>query len=339
VANSKFQNVLSGKGSSSPPIWFMRQAGRYHAHYQNLRQQHGFKELCKQPELASEVALGPMMDFDFDVSILFSDILFPLEALGMGLEYAPGPTFDRKIDTHNLDELKEPDLAIQELSFQAEALKMTRQKLPENKSLIGFVGAPWTLFTYAVEGSHSGNMIESKAKLKLVAPLFERLLPLLERNIDMQLKAGAELVMLFDTSSGGLSPKVFEDIVMPGLDRLTSKFPGQLGYYSKGVGETQYRQVRALPFAGLGYDHRFEISDVLKSVEKGFVQGNFDQSMLFQSHEDFKVSLDEYLKPIQALSAEERKNWVCGLGHGVLPKTPEENVRYFVQHIRQVFGA
>lgn len=338
MANPKFQKVITGEGSDSPPIWFMRQAGRYHSHYQALRKKHGFKELCKNPMLAAEVALGPMLDFDFDVSILFSDILFPLEALGLGLEYAPGPTFDRKIDKSNIDQLSTPEEAIQQLSFQAEALKQTRHKLASNKSLIGFVGAPWTLFTYAVEGSHSGNMIVSKSSLELVGPIFERLVPLLKLNIEMQFEAGAELVMLFDTSSGGLSPALFEKIIMPALETLTSQFPGKLGYYSKGVGETQYAMARSLPFAGMGYDHRFELAEVLKSVSSSFVQGNFDQSMLFQGHEEFKASLDEYLKPILALSKDERKNWVCGLGHGVLPATPEQNVRYFVKHIREVFG-
>ena len=316
MANPKFQKVISGEGSESPPIWFMRQAGRYHSHYQALRKQHGFKELCKNPMLAAEVALGPMLDFDFDVSILFSDILFPLEALGMGLEYSPGPTFDRKINKSNIDDLTSPEEAITQLSFQAEALKQTRNKLAKNKSLIGFVGAPWTLFTYAVEGSHSGNMIESKSNLELVGPIFERLIPLLKLNIEMQLNAGAELVMVFDTSSGGLSPKLFEKIIMPALENLTSAFPGKLGYYSKGVGEAQYSLVRTLPFAGLGYDHRFELAEVLKSVDDSFVQGNFDQSMLFQEHEEFKSSMDEYLQPLLKLSlAMEIKPLGCNFFH------------------------
>jgi uroporphyrinogen decarboxylase len=339
MANEKFQNVLSGKGNACPPIWFMRQAGRYHSHYQALRKKHSFKELCKTPELAAEVAFGPVNDFDFDVSILFSDILFPLEALGLGLEYAPGPTFDRIVCHSNVDQLAEPEVAIKDLQFQAEAVKQTRARLPSHKSLIGFVGAPWTLFTYAVEGSHSGNMIVSKTSLDMVNPIFERLVPLLELNINMQLKAGAELVMLFDTSSGGLSLPLFEKIIMPSLERLTSKFPKQLGYYSKGVGSAQYDLVQTLPFAGCGYDHRFDLASVFRAGNKTqFVQGNFDQSLLFSDPESFEKHLDDYLKPIRQLDPDERKLWVSGLGHGVLPKTPEANVRRFVQRIREEFG-
>ena len=339
MANEKFQNVLSGKGNSCPPIWFMRQAGRYHSHYQALRKKHSFIELCKTPELAAEVAFGPIDDFDFDVSILFSDILFPLEALGLGLEYAPGPTFDRIVSHSNVDKLVEPDVAIKQLEFQAQALKQTRARLPDNKSLIGFVGAPWTLFTYAVEGSHSGNMIISKSALDMVNPIFERLVPLLELNIDMQLKAGAELVMLFDTSSGGLSVPIFESVIMPSLERLSNRFPKQLGYYSKGVGTAQCNLVKTLSFAGFGYDHRFDLKEVFEGNKAGqFIQGNFDQSLLFSDPESFEKHMDAYLKPIKSLAPEQRKLWVSGLGHGVLPKTPEVNVRRFVQRIREEFG-
>ena len=338
MANEKFQKALKGEEQSCPPVWFMRQAGRYHTHYQNLRTQHGFKELCKNPELAAEVAYGPMAEFDFDVSILFSDILFPLEALGMGLEYSPGPTFDRKITPENVAQLKSADEAIESLQFQAEALKMTRERLPENKSLIGFVGAPWTLFTYAVEGSHSGNMIESKTNLALIRPIFDKLIPLLKRNIQLQLDAGAELVMLFDTSSGNLSPSLFEQAVMPGLGEISSEFPGQLGYYSKGIGTAQLALLQKLSLAGLGYDHRFELAEILKGNEKGFVQGNFDQSLLFSDSADFDKAFDQYVRPIKALNSEQRRWWVSGLGHGVLPKTPEQNVKRFVQRIRDEFS-
>src|SRR6266542_7138749 len=99
VGNRRFQNALVRRGQATPPIWMMRQAGRYHSHYRALRQKYSFMDLCKQPELATEVALGPVLDFDFDAAILFSDLLFPLEALGMGLEYTDqGPQLEWKLD-------------------------------------------------------------------------------------------------------------------------------------------------------------------------------------------------------------------------------------------------
>jgi len=107
TGNIKFQNAIKKIPQDTPPIWFMRQAGRYHSHYQALRKQHSFEELCKAPELASEVAMGPIQDFDFDVAILFSDILFPLEALGMGLKYTEeGPRLSFQLDQYSVKKLK-----------------------------------------------------------------------------------------------------------------------------------------------------------------------------------------------------------------------------------------
>src|SRR6266571_5759543 len=107
VGNARFQNALARRPQSVPPIWLMRQAGRYHQHYQALRQKHSFMDLCKQPELAAEVALGPVLDFDFDAAILFSDLLFPLEALGMGLEYADnGPQLEWQLNEQMVSRLR-----------------------------------------------------------------------------------------------------------------------------------------------------------------------------------------------------------------------------------------
>ncbi|HWU43415.1 MAG TPA: uroporphyrinogen decarboxylase family protein, partial [Bdellovibrio sp.] len=135
--NKLFQNALHRTVQKTPPIWFMRQAGRYHQHYQNLRAKYSFMELCKKPELAAQVALGPVQEFDFDVSILFSDILFPLEALGMGLEYTDhGPHLGFRLTTETLSKLTDVEKAVEFMTFQKEAVKATREILPKNKSLI-----------------------------------------------------------------------------------------------------------------------------------------------------------------------------------------------------------
>ena len=102
IRNEKFRNAIKNIPQKVPPIWFMRQAGRYHSHYQNLRKKHSFVQLCKTPELAAEVAMGPINDFDYDVAILFSDILFPLESLGLKLDYAPGPVFNRFLNENDV---------------------------------------------------------------------------------------------------------------------------------------------------------------------------------------------------------------------------------------------
>jgi len=340
MSNEKFYNALNRIPQNCPPIWFMRQAGRYHKHYQNLRSKHSFIELCKNPKLAAEVALGPIEDFDFDVSIMFSDLLFPLEALGMGLEYSPGPKLNWHLNETNISKLLDPNLAAKDLEFQKEVLIETRRRLPAEKSLIGFVGGAWTLFTYAVEGGHNGNMIKSKSSLGLWGSFNEHLLPLLKQNIKWQLDGGAEIVIIFDTSAGTLSSDLFAELVVPTLQLLANEFPGKLGYYGKPLTTDHYALLQndKLFLAGMGFDHRFSMSSALQLNNKGFSQGNFDQSLLFLDHDNFAKTLAKYLQPLSELSPEKRKGWVCGLGHGVLPQTPEENVHYFVKTLRSMFS-
>ena len=140
IGNARFQNALARRAQSVPPIWLMRQAGRYHQHYQALRQKHSFMDLCKKAELAAEVALGPVQDFDFDAAILFSDLLFPLAALGMGLDYTDrGPQLEWKLNPETFSQLRAVEDAWPHLQFQGEAMRATRERLPNDRSLIGFV--------------------------------------------------------------------------------------------------------------------------------------------------------------------------------------------------------
>lgn len=337
--NAKFHNALKGVPQAVPPIWFMRQAGRYHSHYQNLRKSHSFMDLCKRPELAAEVALGPIEDFDYDVAILFSDLLFPLEALGMGLKYDPAPQLGFRLDGSSVKKLRSHAQALAELQFQKEALLATRKVLPKDKSLIGFVGGPWTLFSYAVEGEHKGNLINAKSSLPLYGEFCEHLLPLLESNIELQLAGGAEVVMLFDTAAGELSPLIFKQLVQGHLLHLARKFAGKLAYYSKGTTPAHLVELRKeTAFTGFGLDHRFDLPAELKNSAHGFIQGNFDQALLFSAPNEFEHRLHDYLNEYKQLSTIQRRHWVCGLGHGVLPATPEANVRTFIRTVREEFS-
>ncbi len=339
--NTKFQNAVHQRAQNCPPIWMMRQAGRYHRHYQNLRSKNSFMELCKNPELAAEVAFGPVEDFDFDLAILFSDLLFPLEALGMGLEYTDkGPQLGFSLREENIHRLVTVEEALPHLEFQKEAMKLTRSGLRKDKSLIGFVGGPWTLFVYACEGSHAGSLVYSKVHEKLYEQFCEKMVPLLKENIRLQFEGGAEVVMVLDTACGEVSPSTFQRLLQKHLLEICQAFPGKLGYYSKGSNLdffTDEKWKRA-SWGGQGYDHRVELKRVFHLKErKGLVQGNFDQSLLFYEPKDFERHLRNYLQPFADLDPETRRGWVCGLGHGILPKTPEQNVRRFVEIVREMF--
>ena len=336
IGNLHFQNALARIPQPTPPIWLMRQAGRYHRHYQNLRRQFSFMDLCKQPELAAHVALGPVLDFDFDAAILFSDLLFPLEALGMGLEYTEaGPQLGWKLTHESIGKMGSVEEAFEHLGFQGEAARATRQLLPKDKSLIGFVGGPWTLFVYAVEGTHK-HLEQAVKELTLFQKFCETMVPLLVQNIELQLQNGAEVVMVFDTAAGGLSPGVFQRAVVPQLEQLAGAFPSSLGYYSKGTtrAHLDHSLFTGGSFAGIGLDHHWDLRAALAMFQSGFVQGNFDQNLLRDSRPtELKQHLENFLDP---LLNHDRTGWICGLGHGVLPNTPEENVRLFVNTVREV---
>ena len=336
MANPAFQNALKKIPQKAPPIWFMRQAGRYHSHYQKLREKYTFVQLCKEPELAADTAMGPIKDFDFDVSILFSDLLFPLEALGMGLEYDPGPKLDWRLDPQNIIQLKPVSEALEELTFQKLAMQATRDRLPSHKSLIGFVGGPWTLYTYAVEGGHKGPLIQAKSHLPLFERFCQTIVPLLVGNIQLQLEGGAEAVMVLDTASGEVSPSVFHHWIAPQLDKIVASHKDRLIYYSKGTTEDHLAPIWSQgQWLGVGVDYRWDMARMMKIKNRGVVQGNLDPSQLLASFDLLKHELDNYLSPIKDLNVEQTSGWVCGLGHGVLPQTPEKHVHYVVHHIRE----
>jgi uroporphyrinogen decarboxylase len=342
-----FLRAVRGDMLAAPPIWLMRQAGRYHHHYQRLRAQHSFEDLCRSPELAAEVAMGPVADFDFDAAILFSDLLFPLEALGFGLSYAEGPpklspslTFDQ------LRNLRRQDEALVRLMFQRDALLATRARLPRDKGLIGFVGGPWTLFVYAVEGTHAGRLARAKSSLDLYRAFADQLTPLLLENIRLQFDGGADVVMVFDTAGGELGADVFTRVTAPDLTALARAFPGRLGYYAKGIrsqhisGRTHERHTSLgeAPWAGFGLDMQWDLTSALQHrAFEGFVQGNFDPQSLLLTGAPLEQALREYLRPLRDLEVSTRRGWICGLGHGVLPATPEESVRTFVTTVREAF--
>jgi len=341
AVGNRFQQALAGGETRVPPIWMMRQAGRYHRPYQALRRQHRFEDLCRVPELACEVAMGPVRDFDFDAAILFSDLLFPLEALGMALSYDDGPPkLDGPLTSDRIAAFRPLAEAASRLHFQAEAVAITRDVLPASKGLIGFVGGPWTLFVYAMEGSHAGAMKVAKSSWQLYREFAQVMTPFLRDAIGLQLAAGADVVMVLDTAAGELPPSYFSREVAPDLAALARAYPGRTGYYAKASHPALFAEpIAGAPWAGFGVDSRWDLATVLAAPSRrGFVQGNFDPAWLFLPEPDLAAALADFLAPVAALTPEQRRGWICGLGHGVLPATPESSVRTFVRTVREAFA-
>jgi len=335
----RFLRAVRGDAIAVPPIWMMRQAGRYHRPYQALRAKHSFETLCRDPDLSAEVAMGPVDEFDFDAAILFSDLLFPLEALGFGLSYVDGPPrLDGSLDEARIRRFRSPDDAIARLTFQRDAMRETRARLAPDKALIGFVGGPWTLFVYAVEGTHAGRLARAKASPALYRAFAERIVPLLIENIRLQFQGGADIVMVFDTAAGELAAADFASQTASDLDALAAAFPGRLGYYAKGADHDHFAAL-AGRWAGIGVDMRWPLAQTLAQPRpRRFVQGNFDPQSLSAATPDFLVALERYLATLRPLSPDSRRGWICGLGHGVLPGTPEAHVRQFVSAVREAFA-
>ncbi len=337
--NLLFQNAVQRKPNPVPPIWMMRQAGRYHSHYQGMKKHHSFQQLCLTPNLAAEVALGPINDFDFDVSILFSDILFPLMAMGVDLifEEFGGPKLQSPMSAAVLKNVPPMEQALEKLIFQKDAMSLTRKLLPKDKSLIGFIGGPWTLFTFATQGTHKNGIREAKMQAPaLWSPFEEAFLPLLAENIRLQIEGGAEVVMILDTAAGDLAFEELPEKVIRPLQLLVAAHPGQLGYYAKGLSSEGLELVQTMVpgLMGQGIDHRLHLRQELNDAP-GFIQGNFDPELLLLPSEPFNHALVRWWKSLNMQRQSELTGWVCGLGHGILPGTPESNVRDFVQNVRR----
>ena len=332
MTNSLFQNSLKRKTQKTPPIWFMRQAGRYHSHYRKLKEKYSFEDLCKTPDLAAEVAFGPIKEFDYDIAILFSDILFVLEGLGLELKFDPGPKFNSYINSDNINNYSNIERGIEHMQFQYEAIKITKEKLPINKSLIGFVGGPWTLSKYAF-GNNNSDIINTKMNLEFISKI---LLPLLKKNIQLQLDAGVEVVMVFDSSLYDLGEINFHEIYIKILQDIAISFPNKVGYYSRGKNLSDLDSILSFPFAGFGYDHTIDLTSIFENQKQGFIQGNFNEQSILSETDIFLNDLKDYIDKMKSI--QNRNGWICGLGHGINKNTPEKNVHLFIENIRKEFS-
>lgn len=325
------------------PVWFMRQAGRYHSHYQAIKKNSDFMTMCKNPELACEVTLGPIKDFGFNAAILFSDLLFPLEQLGMGLTYESGPPtlgwhLQTPADTAKL-KIKAPGKEF--YKFQGDACKLLRERLPKDVTLLGFVGAPFTLYTYAVEGSHAGNLVSAKQGLYdgRWEAFTKILMPELLEEMLMQATNGANAVCLFDTAAGELCAGDYKEIIVPKLSALLKAFKEKspktkVIYYSK---HTQATHLKALDLTNIdviGVDWRCDLVEIQKLLPPHvFIQGNLDPAWLHLPKELMESKAKAYYADLRERGLD-FKRWIAGLGHGVLIQTPEENVRSLVKIIQ-----
>jgi len=269
----------------------------------------------------------------------------------MGLKYEPGPKLGWHLRTPaDLPRLQGGAARAAHMSFQAEAITRLRARLPPDRSLIGFVGGPFTLYAYAVAGSHEGFAREGIAGLDngLYDGFNDQLCELLAGNMALQAEAGADAVAIFDTAAGTLSPEQYARLAVPALAAVVRVFRDRcpdtpLIYYSRDTGPAHWEALRGLDLQCLGIDWRHDPVEVLReqrahNVPPRSVQGNIDPQWLLLEGSQLESRLREYFSRLLAAPASLRSGWVCGLGHGVLQTTPESNVRLALAVQREMFA-
>ena len=326
-----------------PPLWLMRQAGRYLPEYRKLRSKvSNFQELCNTPDLAVEITLQPIKRFGFDAAIIFSDILLLPSALGQELLFEDGstPRLAPAIRTDgDLIRLRE-DNYISFLTPTLDALAMTRSRLPKETSLIGFAGAPWTVATYMTRGDSTGD---ARAEAKLFyyrdPKSFTRLLDILTRaTIDYlvkQVEGGANAIQLFESWAGDLPENVFRDCSLKPIANITKslreKYPAlPILLFSKGSGLLQKLYATETDISAISIDSATPLSWAKEELQPcKLVQGNLDPYALLAGGPHMEREIDSIMEHLSP------GRFVFNLGHGILPATPIENVERLIKRVRE----
>lgn len=332
-------DVLAGNPHSPPPIWMMRQAGRYLPEYREKRKQAGsFLKLCLTPEFAAEVTLQPIRRFDFDAAIIFSDILIVPFALGQTLSFVEGegPKLNPPLTAENFGQLRDTlDQAI--VAPVYETVRLTRKALPEKTTLLGFCGAPWTVATYMIAGEGTSDQAPARLFAYREPELFERLMDLLVISsieyLEGQIAAGADAVQLFDTWAGILPPEEFHRWCVIPAAKIASGVRARVPHakiigFPRGIGTNMARYVDNVPVDGIGLDWMVDLKFARDVQRKRPVQGNLDPLALRAGG----IALDRSIDAIMAALSE--GPLIFNLGHGILPDTPIAHVEQMIRRVR-----
>ena len=347
LKNDRLLRALRREPVDCTPVWLMRQAGRYLPEYRATRAKAGsFLAMAKNPDLACEVTLQPLVRFDLDAAILFSDILTVPDAMGLGLYFVDGegPKFERPVrSAADIAKLAVPDMET-ELRYVMDAVRVVRRELDGKVPLIGFSGSPWTLACYMVEGGGSDNYSKIKA-LALNEPA--ALHKLLSINTDAviaylaaQRAAGAQALQVFDTWGGVLSPAMYREFSLPYLTRIAREL--QRGEGSErtplilfGKGNAPYlEELAASGTEGLGVDWTVALEEAARrTAGKVALQGNLDPAMLYGSPDAVRAQVRIALDSYAAGNGGSREGHVFNLGHGLSPDMQPEHVAALVDEV------
>lgn len=321
------------------PIWMMRQAGRYMPEYRAIRKDHGFLEMCKQPELAVEVTLQPVDLIGVDAAILFADILLPLEGMGLDLAFAKGegPVIHNPVRTlSDVKRLRVSD-PVADTGYVMEAIRQLRHELRDKVPLIGFAGAPFTLASYMIEGGSTRAYIKCKSLMWSDPEAWDRLMEVTTDTVIQyllaQIEAGAQVVQVFDSWVGFLSPADYERSVLPHTTRLIAEV-SKAGVPVINFANNATAMLSKVKSAGgdvIGLDWRVDIGDAVDWIGPDFaVQGNLDPMTLFAPVEVIDAAARDILEKVGT-----RPGHIFNLGHGIHKDTDPEHARALVRSVRE----
>ena len=334
-----FLKACRGEKTDYTPVWLMRQAGRYLPQYMAVRKKVSFLELCKTPELAAEVTIQPIDYLNADAAILFSDILTPVEPMGLKLDFVPGPVFENPVRTEaDIDALRIPVME-EDVPYVLETIKILRREFEGRVPLIGFGGAPFTLACYMVEGKGSKDFAQIKRMMYgapgLFAKLMEKITEMDRQYLNAQIKAGAQTIQIFDTWGGIVSPLDYEKFILPytkklidGLDRSVP-----IIHFVKGAG-TMLETVAKAGSDVMGLDWHVNLGKARDVIGPDIaVQGNLDPTVLYAPKEHIEREVKRILDENAG-----RPGHIFNLGHGILPTVDPEHAKFMVECVHKHSG-
>ncbi|APT86050.1 uroporphyrinogen decarboxylase [Corynebacterium flavescens] len=330
-----------GHSPTRPPVWFMRQAGRSLPEYRRVREGIDMLDSCFMPELLAEITLQPVRRHDVDAAILFSDIVVPLKAAGVGVDIVPGrgPVMDKPIrSAEDVAKLPILDTDVPEV---AAGIGIVLDELRDDQALIGFVGAPFTLASYLIEGGPSKNHEKTKALMhadpKTWHALMRRLVPTIKAYLKVQVDAGIDAMQLFDSWAGYLNEADYREFVLPYSTEILDSVAGVIPRIHFGVGTGEL--LGAMSEAGpevVGVDYRVAMDAAAKRVGARILQGNLDPALLFAGDDAVRQAVRVIKSQVDAArAAGDIDGHIWNLGHGVLPTTDAEAITRAVAIIHE----
>ncbi len=336
--NSRFLEACRRRPTDVRPVWFMRQAGRYMKQYRDIRAKTGILEICKRPDLAAQVTLQPVEILDVDAAIIFADLLLPVEPMGLKLRFAAGegPVIDNPVrNSSDIDSLSISNT--DELGYVGESIQLVTKALAGRVPVIGFVGAPFTMASYMIEGGPSRNFLRTKLMMYRDETLWRRLMGKLVDVLGsfavLQVAAGARIIQVFDSWVGALGPDDYVRFVAPYSRALIERIRAAgVPVIHFGTGAAGFfRELHAAGGDVIGVDWRINIDQAWMDISyRSAVQGNLDPAVLLAPLPELRMRIHELLKRTGS-----RPGHIFNLGHGILPETPVENVKACVEIVRE----